>query len=785
MKHKFFLYASLIFIFALLLPLSNALINETRQIDNAYTWLENTVTNNWQNLNTLQHEAALLAIYYNEPLKNQGFNYLIQKGYPSNGPYCWGQSLLGNPVQEDQCKIKETAIASFIFSLFNKDTSTINEWLLNQSYLFNQIYWYVQVDVNRGLNATCNISYSNSNDVFEIEKDKKIKIQRTSQCFTVYNDYWLSINKNCYDENFKISCILNDSSELYKVGFLYKENPNAEWHVSDFTFSLNSGSFLDFSVADFSKCLKDPGGSCDYEANAIAAYVLKQQGNEQYLSLLPYLIINKESNVNKNSYAFLYLLTENEQYANQVMSLENVQGFWLQSNFGQYYDTAINSFALKTFFDYNKTQTKHYLLSRQNQAGYWQCNEPGCDKLRDTSMLLYVLWQKVPGGEQGTDYSANACEEAGGSCLSECNISEGYVEDITLSYECGTGSCCMPTLNLNCSDYNINGEVCNYSQTCSTGVFIVTQDSPEGLCCYNGFCQESSQTCGEQNGYICDNNAGQYCQPGETIIGASDLGNNQQCCSTPCGTCTEIGGNLCASDEQCQGQYIGECCFGDCVKSSSCENMGGEICNGAGWSCEGQIIKTLDTDYCCVNGSCIKNCEDYSGQICFENEECQGDVVDATDLSEGQVCCVGSCVEKSKRSGVSFIVILLIIIILASLAILWLYKSGKIKIKGKRKGPGDSKPPGMFKPPYIPPQTPIKRPSPPKIFMPRITQQRGIVLKKPPKIIPKPIPKTIPIQTKPIKTEKIEIKTKEQKKAKSKTEEQLEKTLKKIKELTG
>ena len=760
--------ALLILIVLLNISFASALINETKQIDNAYKWLENSVGNNWQNLNTLQHETALLALSYKSVLKNQGLNYLRQKGWPIGNPVCWGQTAVNN---ENQCKIKETAIASFIYSEFDLDYSKINEWLLNHSALFKDIQWYLQVDIERGLNATCNVTYKGGQAIFIINKNKEIEIGTTpSPCLRVYESNWLEIDKSCYDKDFKITCSISDATKTYKVGFLYKEDPTSnEWFASDFSYSIESGSYVDVSIKDISICLKDPQGQCNYEANAIAAYTLKQEGNSQYAALMPYLVINAKANINKNSNAWLYLITGNEKYGNNIIGAETAQGFWLISGFGQFYDTAVNAYALIQNYngDYSKNETMQYLLERQNKQGFWQCNEGGCDKIRDTAMLLYVFWpQAIAGGVGNETYVSNACEDVGGFCDFWCDPSLNYIENPTLSYECGNMVCCVDASSLSCSDPLINGQICQQDEQCVGGTFIATIDSPEALCCYNGTCQAATQSCSEQGGFICDG-VNNFCPSGYELA-ATDVGGNEVCCSIQCQSCEEIGGSFCESDEICSGQSIGDCCIGECVKNANCAELDGEICDESGWTCSGDLIATLDTDKCCV-GDCIKSCEDEGGTICFEDEVCEGSEVEASDIGTGEICCIGEC---KKKGGFNFgLLIFFLIIIALAIAGYFLYKKGKLQTLFKKKEkPGPT--PNIFKTKPMPPTTPAVRPMP---KMPKIIPRTL------PKATPKPIPITRP-KLKPIEIPKE--KPKEKVKAKSKTEEQLEKTLKKIKELT-
>jgi len=747
---------------SILASFSYALINETKQIDSAYKWLEDSTKNKWQAItNIFEHETALLALSYDSNLKNQGLNSLKQKGFPSNNPYCWGEIAV---TSAGQCKVKETATASFIYNQFGLNNDKINEWLLNQSLLFENIYWYLQLDIDRGLNASCNASYisggSAVTQTITLNANKTVNVGGGA-CLNSYQNYWISIEKNCYSSDFKIACEINDTTKAYRVNFLYKESENDQrWFVADKSYSVESGQSVDVSIADVSKCLGV--GTCDYESNAIAAYVLKQQNNEEYKNLLPYLKIMAETNKNV-SYAWLYLITQDSSYAQKILSVKNLQGYWLMSSFGQSYDTAVNGYSLikNANSEYNSSQTKNYLLNVQKQQGYWQCAEQGCRLLRDTAMLLYVFWPKVAEISLGGEIAANACEETGGVCESECVA--GSIENPLLSGACGTGAkCCLATSSLSCYDALINGKICTGEERC-IGQTIQTA---EGDCCYNGTCQSATQTCADQSGYICDNAKGEYCSFGYEIA-ATDTISGQQCCSIACQSCADIGGNKCTSEEVCQGQEIDGCCVGSCISNKECSKLGGEVCDESGWTCTGTFIETVDTTKCCTAGDCIKDCSSEGGVICLEGQTCEGDEIKASNVGTGESCCSGTCKEKGK-GWLIFLIILLVIIIGGVL--FYLFKTGKIKLpkRGEKgKPPAAAGATGM---PAIPPARPGPTPfAPPTTMRPM------------PPMLPRPIPRMMP-KEEAIKKEEGAMPAKA--KEKTKTEEQLAKTLEKVRKLT-
>lgn len=771
MKRRYFLvfFALLLLIFNL--SLAKAIINETKQVDNAYNWLENEVRNNWHNLKVLQHEVALLALAYNDNLKAQGLNMLRNRGYPQGNPYCWGETTANN---ENQCRIKETAIASYIYNEFGLDYSKINEWLLNKSSLFKDIQWYLQADIEREYNATCEIIYDNTITTFSIDENKNISILSSpspSSCFSVFQNRWLKIDKNCYEKDFKISCNVSENKP-FSISFLYKKDDrDSIWYVSDYFYQLDSGDYVDVSIRDISICLADQT-TCEYEANAIAAYVLYVEGDERYKNILPFLILNAEDNNNKNSYAWLYLITRQSDYGEKVMESKQMQGFWKLSNFGQFYDTSINAYALiKENMDFNITKTKNYLLGSQKKEGFWLCVEMGCEKVRDTALILYVFWPKGVGiGPGGPGPGFNDCEQQGGSCEIACNEYNNFVEYPPLNYACGNFVCCMNALSLSC--YEIGGDICEDNEDCVNGVAFSTQDAPDGKCCVNGTCQSASQTCAEQNGYICDYYNDEFCPSGKEIA-ATDLEYSEVCCAVQCKSCKDVGGEVCEDDYVCSGNEKGDCCFDKCIPRD-CDVINAELCDKAGWRCVGTTEQSYEG--ICCRGDCVKSCDEEGGIICEKDQKCDGDEVDATDLKSGEVCCIGEC---KKKAGFPWFLIIIFLILIIAAILFFFYKKGIIKFKKKE----IPKKPEIFMPerpmPMVKPTTPAKMPTKPEI---KPTPTKPI----PPKIVPRPLPTTLPkIMPKTLPKEEGKKEEKERKeRKKGKTEEELEKTLKKIRELT-
>lgn len=715
-------------------------VNETEAINNAYKWLENSVKGKWQTLETVPLEASILALAYNSEMQRSGISALRARGFPGGDKsYCFAG--ISKPINENDCKIKETALASFVYLQLGMNNEKINEFLLNRSSLFKDISWFLQIDVERGTFANCTVEYDNIRQNITIYANKSVSVSIKDRCFSSYNQYWIKIDKGCYDKDFYITCQVSDAKP-YKTTFLYKENEaSSKWYVSSASYSVASGDGIDISVKEFSKCLADLADSkCDYEANAIAAYVLKLSGNEEYKNLIPYLKIMEKTNEKVNSYAWLLLLGD-IGYADLVKAQQKkvargTQSFWTNSDFGQFYDTAINAYSLiKANIDFEIETTKKYLLETQTKAGYWQCEKSGCNAIRDTAMLLYVFWPK--GVPTEIPIAMNDCEAAGGVCSVSCEAD--YIEHSELNFVCGEGmKCCIPTSSISCESTIIGGVICEKDETCEGDEITAA----EGRCCI-GKCIKVAETCESLGGYLCDNTEDEYCPLNEEIP-ASDVEKGLQCCNIYCESCEDLDGKKCEEEEECRGYSIGDCCIGDCVSSKKCAELDGTICDRSGWVCEGRMIETSDSSKCCI-GNCTKTCAEYGGEICKSDQKCDGDIISASDLSVGEICCIGTCKEKS-RAWIIIVVILLLALIGAGLY----FFVGKTKIWKKPK------------PPAIPPTMPSRPGMPPS---PALPIPPVMPSKKIPPITPKPIPSF-------------------EEKKKTKEEEEFEKAMEKIKKIT-
>jgi len=747
----------------LIISISANAQTEQEKVARAYEWLARQVQGKWQNLNVKQHVFSLLALQCNKTYFETGSSSLHAKKFSERNISCWG--LASKPASQEQCLLTETALAKIALDSFGENTSKITRWLLSRNMTQVQnINWYLQIDVEKGTNASCEIIYAgNEENVFEIGTDKKAYMTGTSKCFYVDESepYWFRIkpNQDCYSYSYTIKCWSN--STIYRASLLYKKTGSVIWHVSAETKTGKPGipgsnriedqpDPLELKVSSY--CLANPTniGICDYEGTAWTAYALSRSDNEKALANLfvPYLVIFAEDNAKVFPAAFLYHITGQARYMEEILASQKIvgvdKGYWIMQPivYGRVYDSALAALALATGSD-AVTKAKNYLLANQELNGNLVSTaygEPGKDPIRDTAFALWVLWPlQCP--------STIACTEMGSeySCKYICDADEIEISDL----ECETGKTCCKKVTAEEDCASAGGECKDY---CEEDEFETEIPCPYGLVCCKPY---SKATCKEIGGTIC--------RPEENCSGEEVETLDGTCCLGICGGtseryCSEIG-EECMENEVCikiltwhvtnfvSTKDTERCCVGNakCVQDKTCASIGGKKC-GPNEECKGTVVETRDEEECC-KGECLASCSAQGGTICNVKEKCDGVLVFSSDYPNEKKCCIGECKKQVSLWWVWIVAILAIGII-----VFFIYKR---KPKPKEK-------PSVF--PLIKSEIkPVKPPAPipSKPILPTAT---------------KPIPKEITVTP----TEK----PKPALKPKTKTEEELEKTLRKLKKLT-
>ncbi|NCO11458.1 hypothetical protein CO038_02590 [Candidatus Pacearchaeota archaeon CG_4_9_14_0_2_um_filter_39_13] len=495
----------LAFLFILLL-LYPVIAQEEEGIDKAYLCLENQIANKTSGSLSLQEAVfSTLALGSESKLTDK-----IEDERSNQN--CW---------PKESCTIKDTAQVLIAYDRINKNTESIQSYLLSRNGSATDLTWYLQVDISNHIPSACTFTYDERDYQVSIGEDMKISGSAGSCLQLSSSGYWLQISRNCFEKTFQVSC-----DEDFITSLLYQKSGSETIYVSSETHSAPSSGTTEERVD--SQCFKS-GSSCDYEGTLWAALALQKAG-EEISSFLPYLLALSEDHNNLFPSSFLYLLTSGDDQYSQITQAQKTAGFWEAPNtkYNKFYDTSLGLLALQDSSAAESDTAKAYLLSVQTPKGCWNNNN-----IRDTAFLLYSGWPRgvSSGGGEG-EGGELTCAGAGYYCGSQfdCAESEGQILN---EFSCqGFQSCCsVPIIEQTCSEKS--GVLCSFSEQCS-GTEV---SSVEGTCCLGscrpitletsecedngGFCSSFCEDNEEQASYSCGNSGGVCCIPSESSGGIS------------------------------------------------------------------------------------------------------------------------------------------------------------------------------------------------------------------------------------------------------------------------
>jgi len=428
------------------------------------------------------------------------------------------EELEDRKTNDNWVNIQDTALAILALRHAGKDTTPSQEWLLKQTQTPTDLIWYMQEDSNEAVE--CNIGYKSQDFTINIGEDKKIDIDAGS-CLKKSNlDFWLQINKNCYEEEFQIEC-----NKDFIANLLYKNSASDTIYVLDQTASSPAfGPSIDLSVK--SKCFGET--SCEYEDTLWATLALLATDHDVQ-EFIPYIIAASETNTRYLPEAFIYILTGYEDYAGDLISKQKLGNYWepTPTAYNKYYDTALALISLEQSTSEQVTKAKDWLFFSQSSNGCWDNN------IRETAIVLWVLSQKEgktptdsneTNGTSIADDSVARCTDADYFCVSssaECSASE----DVSDNYFCPSLSskCCMTENLETCS--GLNGQECASSEVC-TGNSKKASDTND--CCIGACQQRTEENECEANFYTCMDSCSSLQEPISTY--ACDQ--SQVCCKT-------------------------------------------------------------------------------------------------------------------------------------------------------------------------------------------------------------------------------------------------------------
>ena len=355
--------------------------------------------------------------------------------------------------------------------------SDAKDWLFEQNKTATGLNWYLEIESTKP--TKCDVDYSNSNEV-AFGEDRKIESLTGGSCLRPsQSGYWLEVSPDCYDQNFTVSC-----NESFLTTLLYQKQGDDTIYVSDATHSSSAEGTTEEKVD--SLCFTNDN-SCNYEATLWGATALNFLGKDvkPYLS---YLTALKDDNENLLPESFLYYLTGNSDFRNELLSGQVNSKWWLSLN-DKFYGTGLALFALQFENPVQKTDTKDWLFDEsQGSDGCWDNGN-----IKSTAFIVYSLNPTSQSSE--TSSGGIDCVAAGYSCTSQINCAGNVLSGYSCS---GAFVCCTQKATPTCSAQG--GEICNSNQNC-VGVGSFKSDAsdtnPGQTCCVQGTCQEPQTSLSE------------------------------------------------------------------------------------------------------------------------------------------------------------------------------------------------------------------------------------------------------------------------------------------------
>ena len=404
---------------------------------------------------------------------------------------------------DGNCNLKTTAQAILALNDVNYDTSKAEEWLLSQNTTSAQLDWYLQIESSKPVSCTITPTGPTGTTDVEFGEDKTITSLSGGTCFTgsQVGDYWLKISSSCYDREFTTSC-----NESFFTTLLYQKAGGDSPIGGDFPIYVSGTTRSGEAEKVNSFCFKR-GGTCRYEGSLWAAVALDPLGNDM-TPYLPYLVVMEGDNKNYFPEAFLWHLTGDTTFYNDLLNRQTSFGsahYWdIPGGGGRYYDTALALYFIQLDSD-EKTNAVNWLSESQQQDGCWSQGS-----IRDTAFVLYSLFGTGSffggngdgnGNGDGLD-GALDCEVSGYYCMSGLSCLTEAGGSILEGYDCGAGFvCCSEELTLD-SCFVQGGEICGSGEICQGGNSAISSDTDK--CCIGGTCVIT--TGGDE--YTCESNDG-------------------------------------------------------------------------------------------------------------------------------------------------------------------------------------------------------------------------------------------------------------------------------------
>lgn len=447
-----------IFGFLIIVSLVTALLaqDDNGPIDDAFSCLKEELGDDCGDTrNTEQVVFSLLAMSGDSSIRGDCKSSLNDK---KEGD-CWGETESGS------CDLKSTALAVLGLNHAGENVDDEIEWMLGRVKKASGLNWFLEIDAN---NVTkCTIETDGNDKTFNIGNDKKIS--GSSTCLSPSADgYFLRIRDSCLEKEFSISCDRDFITTLF-----YKKTGEDVYHVSGETHGAPAYDSTEESVNSY--CFTE-GGDCDYEGSLWAVLALAKTG-EEIKNYLAYLSANADEAVNRRylPYAFLYMLTGDDEYYIKLVEQQKEGKYWEESG-NKLYDTGLALLALQGLSIDEVMGTEEYLFDIQGDDGCWS-------NIISTAMIIYALDPSDAVSSGGSD-DISYCEDFGDFCVSAEDCSLGNVLDNFYCAGLSDICCSVEPVGESCEDKG--GIVCSSEQEECTGVEVSASNT-------NNCCLDSCQ----------------------------------------------------------------------------------------------------------------------------------------------------------------------------------------------------------------------------------------------------------------------------------------------------
>lgn len=502
----------------LLIPLAMAVGGNETKIEKAYSCLEKQLET--KNSFALEEGVfGLLSLGEKEKLKQS-----IESQKNTN---CW---------PSPSCKLEDTAKVLLAYLSINEPTDAIESYLILKNASATGLTWFLMIDIEQHVPATCAISYQGSSHTIDINDNMKLS-GNPGGCLSIDSSgYWLEVRQDCLDKKFEISCDGTDFSNFITTLFYKKSGSNAIY-ISPNTHSAPTAGTTEEEIS--ARCFKT-ASSCDYEGSLWTALALQEAGKD-ISPYIPYLTALAEDNQKFFPDAFLHILTgrSGTEHYTKIIDSQIQERYWQAPNTAnnRFYDTALALLAFQGVSSTEADNARAYLLETQTPDGCWNNNN-----FRDTAFLLYAGWstQTTPGAPPPSTGGSPDCETEGNYCgsFSACTNAGG---DLLNDYDCpviGEYCCSAPLIEQTCTEKG--GVICPAGKQCAGA----STTSLEGSCCLD-FCEDltappTTNECESQGGSCYPSS----CTKNEEELSAACTISTDFCCKSKTTTPSEEGSSL-------------------------------------------------------------------------------------------------------------------------------------------------------------------------------------------------------------------------------------------------